>query len=64
MGFNLNSMIMKKILLAVFVVSLAFVSCTDNTEEHEELLNSIQSIDKEDTTTSDSDGENDGDNGI
>lgn len=59
MGFNLNSMIMKKILLAVFVVSLAFVSCTDNTEEHEELVNAIHASDKDGSTTPD--GQNDDD---
>lgn len=48
MGFNLNSMIMKKILLVLFVVSFAFISCTDNTEEHEELVNAIHATEKGD----------------
>ena len=38
---------MKKVLLLLFVFSLAFVSCTDNTTENEELLEAnTQSIDK------------------
>ncbi|WP_422092128.1 hypothetical protein [Tenacibaculum ovolyticum] len=51
---------MKKILLAVFVVSFAFISCTDNTEEHEELIKATQSIDKGNSTTPD--GPDDDDN--
>ncbi len=47
---------MKKILLAIFVVSFAFISCTDNTEEHEELVNAIHATDKENNTTTDHDG--------
>jgi len=39
-------MIMKKILLAVFVVSFAFISCTDNTEEYEELIKATQATEK------------------
>lgn len=39
---------MKKILLAIFVVSFAFISCTDNTEEHEELVNAIHATEKGD----------------
>lgn len=37
---------MKKILLAIFVVSFAFISCTDNTEEHEEFINAVQATEK------------------
>lgn len=40
---------MKKLLLVVFVVSLAFVSCTDNTNEDIQQLET-QSVDKEDNT--------------
>ena len=40
---------MKKLLLLLFVISLAFVSCTDTSSENEELLKAnTQSIDKED----------------
>lgn len=46
---------MKKLLLVVFVVSLAFVSCTDNTNEDIQQLET-QSIDKEDNTTTDGGG--------
>lgn len=43
---------MKKLLLLVFVVSLAFVSCTDNTDENIQQLEA-QAIDKGDDTNPD-----------
>ena len=46
---------MKKIYVLITVLSLVFTACTDNTTEHEELLK-IHAIDKDDSTTSDSDG--------
>lgn len=52
---------MKKILLAIFVVSFAFISCTDNTEEYEELIKATQSIDKGKNVTTDH-GSDDDDN--
>ncbi|CAL2094566.1 hypothetical protein [Tenacibaculum sp. 190524A02b] len=55
---------MKKIILLVFVLSLAFVSCTDNTTEHEELSNKIQNIDKGGDTHIGGDGGDDDNNDI
>ncbi|CAM1370574.1 exported hypothetical protein [Tenacibaculum litopenaei] len=37
---------MKKLVLLLFAVSLVFISCTDNTAEHEALLEAKQAIDK------------------
>lgn len=52
---------MKKILLLLFVVSFAFVSCTDNTDENITQLET-QSIDKEDATHDGGSGETPSDN--
>ena len=54
---------MKKLLLLLFVVSLAFISCTDNTEEYEELLKEErQSVEKGGNTTIDGDSGDTGSN--
>ncbi|WP_299135206.1 hypothetical protein [uncultured Tenacibaculum sp.] len=52
---------MKKLFLVVFVVSLAFVSCTDNTNEDIQQLET-QSIDKENSTHPTNGGEDDNTN--
>jgi hypothetical protein len=39
---------MKKVIIALFAISLVCISCTDNTTEHEELAK-INSIDKGDS---------------
>ncbi|CAL2092458.1 hypothetical protein [Tenacibaculum sp. 190524A02b] len=48
---------MKKLLLAIALVSVNVVltSCTDNTEEHEKLIQEINAIDKSDADTRDND---------
>ncbi|WP_435263049.1 hypothetical protein [Tenacibaculum sp. nBUS_03] len=46
---------MKKLLLLLFVCSLAFVSCTDNTEEYEQQYQT-QATEKDAETTPNSDG--------
>lgn len=54
---------MKKLILLAFIAiaGLAFTSCTDNTQEHEELLK-IQFVDKSESSSSDSIGEDEVDN--
>ncbi|CAL2108629.1 conserved hypothetical protein [Tenacibaculum sp. 190524A02b] len=55
---------MKKLIALIFVASLTFVSCTDNTQEHEELSKEISAIEKDQVTapgsgTDDEDGSED-----
>lgn len=52
---------MKKVILLLFAIILVFASCTDNTNEHEELIKSIQGIEKDKSTTDVGDGSDDHD---
>ncbi|CAL2085190.1 hypothetical protein T190607A02C_20104 [Tenacibaculum sp. 190524A02b] len=53
---------MKKLIALIFVASLTLVSCTDNTQEHEELSKKIQNIDKEDSIHDGGSGDSPGGN--
>ncbi|MFL0093584.1 hypothetical protein [Tenacibaculum maritimum] len=54
---------MKKIILLLVLISFAFISCTDNTTEHEEILKfKTHSINKEDSIHPTNGGEEGGNN--